>query len=109
PTSYSDHPSTPPQHHLSSPTRRSSDLVRYGLAAGCDRLLSRADALAEVHQFQLERVVVPGELLAPWRAIRLHAVHGDVGGQAARERKSTRLNCSHVKSSYAVFCLKNQN
>src|SRR5690606_40719709 len=26
--------------------------------------------------------------------------------QAARDRKSTRLNSSHVKISYAVFCLK---
>src|SRR5438874_6141384 len=29
------------------------------------------------------------------------------GGQAAgRDRKSTRLNSSHVEISYAVFCLK---
>src|SRR5690606_9399943 len=27
-------------------------------------------------------------------------------GDYARDRKSTRLNSSHVKSSYAVFCLK---
>src|SRR5690606_41937286 len=26
-----------------------------------------------------------------------------------RDRKSTRLNSSHVKISYAVFCLKKQN
>src|SRR5690606_40883046 len=26
--------------------------------------------------------------------------------QGATDRKSTRLNSSHVKSSYAVFCLK---
>src|SRR5690606_39423514 len=26
--------------------------------------------------------------------------------QMQRDRKSTRLNSSHVKSSYAVFCLK---
>src|SRR5690606_40922381 len=26
--------------------------------------------------------------------------------QSARDRKSTRLNSSHVKISYAVFCLK---
>src|SRR5690606_41674517 len=26
--------------------------------------------------------------------------------QRARDRKSTRLNSSHVKNSYAVFCLK---
>src|SRR3712207_7228671 len=32
----------------------------------------------------------------------------DVGcpGQAARDRKSTRLNSSHANISYAVFCLK---
>src|SRR5690349_24228886 len=28
------------------------------------------------------------------------------GGVAARDRKSTRLNSSHVEISYAVFCLK---
>src|SRR5690606_42032768 len=28
------------------------------------------------------------------------------GGRGARDRKSTRLNSSHVKISYAVFCLK---
>src|SRR5690606_42133662 len=27
-------------------------------------------------------------------------------GNATRDRKSTRLNSSHVKISYAVFCLK---
>src|SRR5438067_9925517 len=27
-------------------------------------------------------------------------------GQAAQDRKSTRLNSSHVSISYAVFCLK---
>src|SRR5690606_41763829 len=29
-----------------------------------------------------------------------------VGGEAQLDRKSTRLNSSHVKISYAVFCLK---
>src|SRR5436309_11926720 len=40
-------------------------------------------------------------------------VHGKVEHQVAEERfdplgdrKSTRLNSSHVKTSYAVFCLK---
>src|SRR6266576_6501105 len=35
--------------------------------------------------------------------------HGDAAGRArtvARDRKSTRLNSSHVEISYAVFCLK---
>src|SRR5690606_32320076 len=30
----------------------------------------------------------------------------DALAEAVRDRKSTRLNSSHVKSSYAVFCLK---
>src|SRR3989442_11527311 len=29
--------------------------------------------------------------------------------QAHRDRKSTRLNSSHVRISYAVFCLKKNN
>src|SRR3712207_7833919 len=28
------------------------------------------------------------------------------GGPGSRDRKSTRLNSSHAKTSYAVFCLK---
>src|SRR5690606_40252042 len=30
-------------------------------------------------------------------------------GQRVAERKSTRLNSSHVKISYAVYCLKKKN
>src|SRR5690606_41620845 len=30
-------------------------------------------------------------------------------GRQDRDRKSTRLNSSHVKISYAVFCLKKKN
>src|SRR3989442_10739015 len=35
----------------------------------------------------------------------LPAIVGD-GEEIARDRKSTRLNSSHVRISYAVFCLK---
>src|SRR5437899_7742840 len=38
-----------------------------------------------------------------------HAAHGGVVGQLAslvQDRKSTRLNSSHLGISYAVFCLK---
>src|SRR5207253_4965205 len=31
------------------------------------------------------------------------------GGQRDQDRKSTRLNSSHVAISYAVFCLKKKN
>src|SRR5436309_4835764 len=33
-------------------------------------------------------------------------VHGLLATARPRDRKSTRLNSSHVKISYAVFCLK---
>src|SRR5690606_40451054 len=41
------------------------------------------------------------------RLIRLARNYGQTAAmQAGLDRKSTRLNSSHVKSSYAVFCLK---
>src|SRR3989442_6495861 len=33
----------------------------------------------------------------------------DPGGVQEADRKSTRLNSSHVRISYAVFCLKKKN
>src|SRR5690606_40526959 len=47
---------------------------------------------------------------------RVHICHADhpqnlrrCRGRPAADRKSTRLNSSHVKISYAVFCLKKKN
>src|SRR5690625_6267735 len=37
------------------------------------------------------------------------AVADPVGALDAEDRKSTRLNSSHVASSYAVFCLKKRS
>src|SRR5690606_41610111 len=73
---------------------------------------SRADRRANIH---VAAQPVPGPA---GRAARLAAGHavlvGIAGRPAARpaagrtpgDRKSTRLNSSHVKISYAVFCLK---
>src|SRR5207249_7772051 len=36
-------------------------------------------------------------------------VHGVLPGLLIQDRKSTRLNSSHVSISYAVFCLKKKN
>src|SRR5690349_23908131 len=41
---------------------------------------------------------------APGDPADAHA--GDLREHRARDRKSTRLNSSHVEISYAVFCLK---
>src|SRR5207302_10328916 len=94
------HPSTPimslllvlysplaPPHLHSFPTRRSSDLT-----AGTF----------------YRRVLAPWRTPAiPHRCVDHLAVRNDVEWPAsAIDRKSTRLNSSHVKISYAVFCLK---
>src|SRR5690606_40692132 len=45
---------------------------------------------------------------ADLKAFAAHGVHGlsAIAALTAQDRKSTRLNSSHVKISYAVFCLK---
>src|SRR5688572_31187532 len=40
------------------------------------------------------------------RPARARRASGGGGDEAARDRKSTRLNSSHSQISYAVFCLK---
>src|SRR5690625_6853100 len=45
--------------------------------------------------------------LADWLAALTACTRGRPGpGRGAADRKSTRLNSSHVAISYAVFCLK---
>src|SRR5262245_63579690 len=62
------------------------------------------DAVAHPHLPQDERlaVLVEDQLRAP-RLARLAAAGQ---GDDAADRKSTRLNSSHLGISYAVFCLK---
>src|SRR5436309_14712762 len=57
---------------------------------------------ASLHLASLLRIdVVAESAVAASPAERLAAAE-----EALRDRKSTRLNSSHVKISYAVFCLK---
>src|SRR5690606_41280358 len=44
---------------------------------------------------------------ATWR--HLACVYSSIGHHRTQDRKSTRLNSSHVKISYAVFCLKKKS
>src|SRR5690242_21296239 len=88
-TLYADHRYPPP-----FPTRRSSDLAK--------RRVETADGLKTTFA---KRHVAAGNVFS--------VVIGkqDVNGPArrvdhARDRKSTRLNSSHMSISYAVFCLK---
>src|SRR5690242_20967421 len=77
----------------SFPTRRSSDLTR---ANDRRRLASRRN------QEQLRR---QGWFLQS-RDRHLHARSDREDAGNAEDRKSTRLNSSHMSISYAVFCLK---
>src|SRR5690554_7768700 len=81
----------------SFPTRRSSDLfvvARFKGGKGLQNSYGRAQLqVASVQQF-----LIGIEGHGPFQ-------HIDVGGPQG-DRKSTRLNSSHVRISYAVFCLK---
>src|SRR5262245_64287716 len=48
----------------------------------------------------------PREKVNPAELARIASEHGDRAMVGATDRKSTRLNSSHLGISYAVFCLK---
>src|SRR5690606_42092377 len=82
----------------SFPTRRSSDL--YSFQAGT----YGKDMTARTIQFQLS-FIISDKL--PIFHIRTPATAFTTCNRTpCIDRKSTRLNSSHVKISYAVFCLK---
>src|SRR5207253_5407707 len=80
----------------SFPTRRSSDLPRPALFPA-HHLVPRGS---------------PGSTRSDGRtpcrrpAVQARPQRASLNGRPPRDRKSTRLNSSHVASSYAVFCLK---
>src|SRR5256885_12302129 len=60
---------------------------------------------------RLERAhqIVRGERPGEWRGVGERAARDQVLDVGHRDRKSTRLNSSHLVISYAVFCLKKKN
>src|SRR5690606_40654805 len=50
---------------------------------------------------------VKAVMAVPWRS--RNPCNSAAGNESLVDRKSTRLNSSHVKTSYAVFCLKKKN
>ena len=57
--------------------------------------------LARAHSLKISQKIDPG-----WLAIRQADMRFVERKRRRRDRKSTRLNSSHVRISYAVFCLK---
>src|SRR5690349_23816582 len=75
------------------PTRRSSDLKE----------LERQHALAEA------RAKARARQLAAMKVRARDRLAGQQTELQRQDRKSTRLNSSHVEISYAVFCLKKKS
>src|SRR5690606_40397456 len=91
-----------------SPTRRSSDLL-----AGDQRLVGRqpaGDRARSAHRPAMEQadgvLAANGVAHLQQRRVRVDLAAGGDAHDLSADRKSTRLNSSHVKISYAVFCLK---
>src|SRR5690606_41185544 len=100
-------PSSSAHHHPLHPfpTRRSSDLSTMATRPGTD-----SDTMASTpsDRFALEcrqerSKFYPGSPVAPHPSPPSATV---AASSCVPDRKSTRLNSSHVKISYAVFCLK---
>src|SRR5690606_40297980 len=92
----------------SFPTRRSSDLqatmTEYESAQAWTTLSTTADAAAV---FNSGKGPIRSASRPSTGANRMTAIDEMASAKPTlRDRKSTRLNSSHVKISYAVFCLK---
>src|SRR5439155_1845956 len=96
-----------PLYIHSFPTRRSSDLNIIGLGIDATDIPRIEAAIAKYGERFLRRVFTEGEIAYCMRR-REPAIHfaGRFAAKEAADRKSTRLNSSHVAISYAVFCLK---
>src|SRR5690606_39625856 len=93
------------RYRNSFPTRRSSDLLAAAGGAEQDEAVARVDGEADfvggTHDALAGAVFQADPLDFQQRRRRQGRRLG-----LAQDRKSTRLNSSHVKISYAVFCLK---
>src|SRR5437899_4805854 len=76
---------------------------------------------ADVREESIEGLGLPGDepdrgrvVGGIWRGVRRHVdrrsnVVSVLRGERTEDRKSTRLNCSHLGISYAVYCLIQQS
>src|SRR5437870_13291751 len=94
--------------HIGAPTSsgappvdvRAEDAVGDEVAHHLERAAAdREHARVAHHPFERQRAAVAGRAVDLQRLARHLLIHG-------ADRKSTRLNSSHVAISYAVFCLK---
>src|SRR5699024_12584319 len=100
-------PPGPPPPRPPFPTRRSSDLAMPEYAPLVERMeqaaaLTRGNlSRAAVDALYGSRVPMSASRMDKFKSCHFSIREADMG-----DRKSTRLNSSHVSISYAVFCLK---
>src|SRR5699024_11301929 len=95
----------PPRDDDALPTRRSSDLSEgnaQDVKATVDVIKSFGDATLTIEKDETN--ASKGEQL-----LNVTLTASKASTKNGEDRKSTRLNSSHVSSSYAVFCLKQKN
>src|SRR5256885_2944519 len=64
----------------------------------------------EGHNLQEHSIVmIRGGRVKDLPGVRYHIIRGTLDAAGVKDRKSTRLNSSHLVISYAVFCLKKKN
>src|SRR5690349_24249933 len=96
-----------PCHLHSFPTRRSSDLLKLVLTNCCEQTFNCISIDGDTSTNDTVLLLASGR-----SGVRLErpSARKDFSDALLRvcqsDRKSTRLNSSHVESSYAVFCLK---
>src|SRR5699024_11444519 len=90
----------------SFPTRRSSDLME-GLLGNSDGNPDNDLRLADGTQLPPDTSpeVLHADFADSWRITNDQSFFTYDEGESTEDRKSTRLNSSHVSISYAVFCL----
>src|SRR5690242_21532871 len=79
---------------------------RFVPAVRLARMIIESGDLGEIFHFRgsyLQEWIIDADFPMVWRLDK------DVAGSGALDRKSTRLNSSHMSISYAVFCLKKKN
>src|SRR5207249_6885022 len=88
------------EHDVALPVERHA-IVRIG------QVLRGEPEVERVPRHEIERPARrDGGRAGPERVAVQLAYEGDVAHRVLPDRKSTRLNSSHVSISYAVFCLK---
>src|SRR5207253_8151248 len=97
------------RHLHSFPTRRSSDLEVEVIGEEILHLCKEkgiAFSDIQIYAPEIELYMPLIEFVFSKRSIPFRFPHfGDKNHEMDRDRKSTRLNSSHVAISYAVFCL----